>query len=267
MAKTTLFHRVSGPFLCAFLLSVLTGCTGNKNSPPPSVDGSTAGADGSAAGVDGPAAGVDGSTGGADGSTDGPTSSHSYTIYSIGDSTMASYDNATYTIGTATERRGWCQEFPQFIIGNNATLVNYGLPGRSSRDYYGDTSHHYWQTIKSALKPGDYVLIQFAHNDEVYDGLSSEEATAAGLTLAENSGTYGRGNEAWGTYHDYLIKYIEETRARSNPDSGGAGRSIGEFSTVSNEFARPDWKWHCTRTQHHLSERGLRWRDERRGDG
>ena len=143
---------------------------------------------------------------------------------------MASYDNATYTIGTATERRGWCQEFPQFITGNNATLVNYGLPGRSSRDYYGDTSHHYWQTVKSALKPGDYVFIQFAHNDEVYDGLSSEEATAAGLTLAENAGTYGRGNEAWGTYHDYLVKYIEETRALgANPILVGPVVRLGNF--------------------------------------
>ena len=60
MVKSTLFHRVSGPFLCALLLSALTGCASNKNSPPPSVDGSTAGVDGSTAGVDGPTAGVDG---------------------------------------------------------------------------------------------------------------------------------------------------------------------------------------------------------------
>jgi len=226
MVKTRLFDEVLWPCLGALLLSVLSGCTGNKNSPPPGLDGSTAGADGSAGGADGSTAGPDGSTD----SPDGSTSSHSYTIYSIGDSTMASYDNATYTLGTATERRGWCQEFPQFITGPNVTLVNYGLPGRSSRDYYADTSHHYWQTVKSALKPGDYVLIQFAHNDEVYDGLSSEEATAAGLTLAENAGTYGRGNEAWGTYHDYLVKYIEETRALgANPILVGPVVRLGNF--------------------------------------
>ena len=219
MVKSTLFHKMSWPCMCALLLPLLASCTGNKKSPQP-------GPDGSDAGVDGPAAGVDGSTD----SLDGSTSSHSYTIYSIGDSTMASYDNATYTIGTATERRGWCQEFPQFITGNNLTLVNYGLPGRSSRDYYGDTSHHYWQTVKSALKPGDYVFIQFAHNDEVYDGLSSEEATAAGLTLAENAGTYGRGNEAWGTYHDYLVKYVEETRALgASPILVGPVVRLGNF--------------------------------------
>jgi lysophospholipase L1-like esterase len=239
MVKTTLFHKISRPCLCALLLSVLTGCTGNKNSPQP-VDGSTAGPDGSTAGPDGSTAGPDGSTAGPDGSTAGPdgstagpdgsTSSHSYTIYSIGDSTMASYDNATYTLGTPTELRGWCQMFPQFITGGNVTFVNYGLPGRSSRDYYNDTSHNYWNTIKTALKPGDYVFIQFAHNDEVYDGLSTEEATAAALMLSENSGSYGRGNEAWGTYHDYLIKYVEETRALgANPILVGPVVRLGSF--------------------------------------
>jgi len=219
MAKTTLFRKISWPCLCALLLSVLTGCTGNKTSPQSGPDGATAGSDGSADGPDGSTAGLDGST-----------SSHSYTIYSIGDSTMASYDNATYTLGTATERRGWCQLFPQFITGDRVTLVNYGLPGRSSRDFYNDTSHHYWQTVKSALKPGDYVFIQFAHNDEVYDGLSSEEATAAGLTLSENTGTYGRGNEAWGTYHNYLVKYVEETRALgANPILVGPVVRLGAF--------------------------------------
>ena len=233
MVKITLSHETSWPSLCALLLSVLSGCSGNKNSSQPGVGGSTAGVGGSTAGVDGSTAGVDGSTAGVDGAdagVDGSTSSHSYTIYSIGDSTMATYDNATYTLGTATERRGWCQLFPQFITANNVTLVNYGLPGRSSRDYYNDTSHHYWQTVTAALKPGDYVFIQFAHNDEVYDGLSSEEATAAGLTLSENAGTYGRGNEAWGTYHDYLVKYIEETRALgANPILVGPVVRLGNF--------------------------------------
>jgi lysophospholipase L1-like esterase len=204
MVETTLCHKTLWPGMCALLLSVLTACSDNKNSPSPAP--------------------------GPDGGPDGSTSSHSYTIYSIGDSTMSTYDNATYTLGTATERRGWCQMFPQFITGGNATLVNYGLPGRSSRDYYNDTSHGYWQAIKSALKPGDYVLVQFAHNDEVYNGLSTEEATAAGLTLSENSGTYGRGNEALGTFHEYLVKYVEESRARgANPILVGPVVRLGNF--------------------------------------
>jgi lysophospholipase L1-like esterase len=154
-----------------------------------------------------------GSSGSGDSGTPPVTSSGSFTIYTIGDSTMATYDNAVYTIGTLTERRGWCQMFPQFITNSNITFVNKGVPGRSSRDYYNDTNN-YWTNIKAALKAGDYVFIQFAHNDEVYNGLSTEEQAAAGLsTSSENSSSYGRGNEAWGTYHEYLIKYIDEARA------------------------------------------------------
>ncbi len=214
MVKTTLCQKTLWPSLSALFLLALAACSDNKSSSSagPGPDGSTAGPDGSTAGPD------------------ASTSSHPYTIYTIGDSTMSTYDNATYTLGTATERRGWCQMFPQFLAGGNATLVNYGLPGRSSRDYYNDTSYGYWQSIKSALKSGDYVLIQFAHNDEVYNGLSTEEATAAGLTLSENSGTYGRGNEALGTYHDYLVKYVEETRALgANPILVGPVVRLGNF--------------------------------------
>ena len=230
MVKTTLFLKSSRPCMCALLLSMLSACSGNKNATQPGSDGSTAGVGGSTDTPDGSADTPDSST---DGSTDGPdgsTGSHSYTIYSIGDSTMATYDNATYTLGTPTERRGWCQLFPQFIAGANVKLINYGLPGRSSRDFYNDTSHHYWQNVKAALKPGDYVFIQFAHNDEVYDGLSTEEATAAGLTLSENASSFGRGNEAWGTFHDYLVKYIEETRALgANPILVGPVVRLGNF--------------------------------------
>jgi lysophospholipase L1-like esterase len=141
-----------------------------------------------------------------------PSTSPPFTIYTIGDSTMTNYDPVLYVLGTATERRGWCQMFPQFITNSNITFNNQGVSGRSSRDYYLDTKN-YWANIKATLKAGDYVFIQFAHNDEVYNGLSTEEATAASMTLSENSTSYGRGNEAWGTFHDYLVKYIDETRA------------------------------------------------------
>jgi lysophospholipase L1-like esterase len=151
---------------------------------------------------------------------DDSSATAAFSIYSIGDSTMCEYDNAKYTLGTSTERRGWGMMFSQFISNSNVTFVNKAISGRSSRDFYNDTTYNYWNWILNNLKSGDYVFIQFAHNDECYGGLSTEEAAAAGIDTSktENSGTYGRGNEAYGTYQEYLGKYIDEARAKgANP--------------------------------------------------
>jgi lysophospholipase L1-like esterase len=119
-----------------------------------------------------------------------PKPDGSTTIYSIGDSTMANYDPAAYP-----NQRGWGQMFPMFISGSSVSLVNGGINGTSSKSYYVSGT---WNMVKSKLKTGDYVFIQFGHNDEKDNGLE---------------GSSGVSTDAWGAYHDYLTKYVEETRA------------------------------------------------------
>lgn len=133
-----------------------------------------------------------------------------YTIYSIGDSTMSDYDTAVYT--GSTERRGWCQMFPQFITSSTVNLVNAAKAGRGSRSYYLDTAG-YWTAVKAKIKSGDYVLIQFGHNDEIYDGLSNEEYYSTETADTAIAHDFGRGTEATLQYKEYLGKYISETRA------------------------------------------------------
>lgn len=125
------------------------------------------------------------------------TSGKSYTIFCIGDSTMADYDTVTNP-----EQRGWCQLLPQFVINSNVNVVNAAINGRSARSFYVEGS---WTKVKAQIKSGDYVLIQFAHNDEKTNGL--EPTSSSALT----SDTLSDG--AHSLYQTYLRKYIEETAA------------------------------------------------------
>ncbi|MCD8296882.1 MAG: rhamnogalacturonan acetylesterase [Prevotella sp.] len=121
-------------------------------------------------------------------------------VFTIGDSTMSSYDEST------TDRRGWGMMFQQFFDESLAKVQNYGHSGTSSKSFYNDD---WTNTVKKQVRAGDYVLIQFAHNDENTDGMDGDSVIAAGYS----SETY----EAKGTtptiFKEYLSKYIADVRA------------------------------------------------------
>lgn len=128
-------------------------------------------------------------------------------VHTIGDSTMATYDPNT------TVTRGWGQMFQQFFKGD-VTVNNRAKNGASSKSFYKESA--YWQSVKKQIEPGDYVLIQFAHNDEKSNGCDGDELKAYYQSIGDeakaNACDY-RGTTASGTYKDYLRKYVEETRA------------------------------------------------------
>lgn len=128
-------------------------------------------------------------------------------VHTIGDSTMATYDPNT------TVTRGWGQMFQQFFKGD-VTVNNRAKNGASSKSFYMESA--YWQSVKKQIGPGDYVLIQFAHNDEKSNGCDGDELKAYYQSIGDeakaNACDY-RGTTASGTYKDYLRKYVEETRA------------------------------------------------------
>ncbi len=122
--------------------------------------------------------------------TQAAASTAAFTVYAVGDSTMAYYDPTAYP-----NQRGWGQMFPQFLVGD-VGYVDAAKNGRSSKSFYDEGS---WETsVRSKLVAGDYVLIQFAHNDEKTDGLDDPS---------------GIGTAPFGTYQDYLRKYVYETVA------------------------------------------------------
>ncbi len=114
------------------------------------------------------------------------------TVYFIGDSTMADYDPTVYP-----NQRGWGQMFRNFIVGD-MNFVNAARNGRSSRSFCMGADS-LWAGVRTKLKTGDYVFIQFAHNDEKLNGLS--DTAADGIATAP-----------WSDYQDYLRKYVNQTR-------------------------------------------------------
>lgn len=130
-------------------------------------------------------------------------------VHTIGDSTMQTYDPTSYPV-----QRGWGQLFQQFFDPEQVTVNNRGKAGASSKSFYEEAA--YWQSVKKQIEPGDYVIIQFAHNDEKSNGTDGDELkayyTALGDATSASSTDY-RGTTASGTYRKYIRAYIEETRA------------------------------------------------------
>lgn len=121
------------------------------------------------------------------------------TLHTIGDSTMATYDENTSDI------RGWGMMFQPFFSAG-VKVNNRAKNGASSKSFYMEAP--YWTTVKQQIKTGDYVIIQFAHNDEKNGGLDG-----GADALNPINGSDYRGTNPQTTYRDYLRKYIDETRA------------------------------------------------------
>ena len=56
---------------------------------------------------------------------------------------------------------GWGDELAPFFDTNKINVVNDALGGTSSRTFYRDC----WPGVKAMIKPGDFVIMQFGHND------------------------------------------------------------------------------------------------------
>ena len=109
-------------------------------------------------------------------------------VHTIGDSTMADYAENT------TRTRGWGEMFQEFFT-DDVEVMNYARGGRSTRSFINEGL---WDKVKANIEKGDYVLIQFAHNDEKGGGTYSDD---------------GRGTDPWGHYKANLDRYVDETRS------------------------------------------------------
>ena len=73
------------------------------------------------------------------------------TVWVIGDSTANNQNH-----------RGWADPFAAYFDPAKVNVVNRARAGRSSRTFL---TEGLWDSVLAELKPGDYVLIQFGHND------------------------------------------------------------------------------------------------------
>ncbi|MDD2618486.1 MAG: pectinesterase family protein [Bacteroidales bacterium] len=107
-------------------------------------------------------------------------------IYTIGDSTMANK-----TLANNALERGWGQVLGAYFDSRYVEISNHAKNGRSSLSFRNEGL---WAPVYDNIKPGDYVLIQFGHNDE--------------------KPSPDRHTEPGSTYNDQLRQYVQETRKK-----------------------------------------------------
>ena len=97
-------------------------------------------------------------------------------IFIAGDSTAQTYNE---------ERDGLIKGWGQMLgcyLNKNIEVVNHAIGGRSTNSFIAEGR---WDRLLSEVKPGDYVLIQFGHNDASTrpDRHTSYEEYEANLTM------------------------------------------------------------------------------------
>ena len=81
-------------------------------------------------------------------------------LYIIGDSTAAN------KLPKAYPETGWGMKFQSFFDSNYVVVDNRALNGRSTLSFRNEGR---WQPVYDSMQPGDYVFIEFGHNDEKVD--------------------------------------------------------------------------------------------------
>ena len=125
-------------------------------------------------------------------------------VHTIGDSTMSEYKPA------ATPKRGWGMYLQAFFNPDSVTVNNRGKSGASTRTFY--ETDNLWPSVKSQMHAGDYLIIQFAHNDEKCKGEDVYVENAKLRAEGKDTLTDMRGTEPNTTYKAYLRRYIREAR-------------------------------------------------------
>jgi lysophospholipase L1-like esterase len=108
------------------------------------------------------------------------------TLYCIGDSTMANKKDPE-----KNPEHGWAQVLQPFF-NENVTVINKAVNGRSTKSFINEKR---WDSVYNKLKKGDYVFIEFGHNDQ----------------KIQDSTRYTNPHTA---YRFNLIKFVKESREK-----------------------------------------------------
>lgn len=144
-------------------------------------------------------------------------------VYVTGDSTAATYATSD------APRAGWGQALELFLA-KDVEVVNEAWSGASSKSFVEAGK---LDAILRDIRPGDYLLVSFGHNDQKTDE---------------------RGTDPWSTYQDYLSLYVEGAREagaipvlvtsverRRFDQSGEPQQSLGDYPEAMRELgARTD---------------------------
>ena len=171
------------------------------------------------------------------------------TIFIAGDSTAAR--------GKGAAQQGWGVPFADYFDPAKVNIANHARGGRSSRTYF---TEGLWDKLLANVKAGDWVLIQFGHND---GGAINEEPPGSTRPLRARGSLPGLGGESKDivnavtrqpetvhTYGWYVGKMIADTQARGatpivlSPtvrtiwSNGKVERGIGRYREWGRELAQ-----------------------------
>jgi rhamnogalacturonan acetylesterase len=132
------------------------------------------------------------------------------TLYMVGDSTMHN-DNK--------ELWGWGTTIADQMDSTKITVINSAQAGRSTRSY---TREGRWAKVAAALKPGDFVIMGFGHNEGSRVDTAKKDGDRGVLRgIGEDSVTLNWANKPAEVVHSYgwyLRKFIREAKAKgANP--------------------------------------------------
>jgi rhamnogalacturonan acetylesterase len=146
-------------------------------------------------------------------------------FYITGDSTVRNGD------GTGKGQLwGWGSFIADYFDTTKIRVENHAIGGRSSRTFLTEGR---WDKILATLKKGDYVIMQFGHNDSgPLDDTARARGTIKGIG-EESKEIYNpitKKQEVVYSYGWYLRKYIREAKAK------------GAVPIVCSPIPRNDWK-------------------------
>ena len=146
-------------------------------------------------------------------------------FYIIGDSTVKNGD------GTGKNNQmGWGTVIIPFFDTNRINVQNHAIGGRSSRTFITEGR---WNKILETLKKGDYVIMQFGHNDaSPLDDTARARGTIKGIgeDSTEIYNPIRKIREVVHSYGWYMRRYVRETKAR------------GAIPIVCSLVPRDNWK-------------------------
>ncbi|MBO5351974.1 MAG: LysM peptidoglycan-binding domain-containing protein [Lachnospiraceae bacterium] len=151
-------------------------------------------------------------------------------VYLAGDSTVKDYSaKGMYMNNTNNTEGSWGEYFAEFFNEELVTVVNYANGGRSTRNFINEDS---LDKIKETIKEGDYLFIQFGHNDcsngsgyledryvplgepdanGVYPVTAGKEVSTPDSLQSKYGDTF-YSYDCGGTYKWYLLQYINVAR-------------------------------------------------------
>jgi lysophospholipase L1-like esterase len=162
------------------------------------------------------------------------------TLFLIGDSTVKnSWDKGTDGLW------GWGNPLAAYFEPGKINVENQALGGTSSRSYI---NQGHWDRVLALVKAGDFVMMQFGHNDG--GSVANGRASLRGNGDETQDTTVNGANEAVHSFGWYLRKYIADIKAkgatpivcslipRNSWRDGKVIRAVGSYSTWAADAAK-----------------------------